>query len=343
MPHPLRVIIDEDTRFASEYDIPGLTKGGAVSLLFHASIFLLAALVSHQQSKSKVMLTEITLVEQVIPIPEEEAPPPAPVAPPPEDRNVWDFLKQVIPLKQDEMASMASDMPEIPKQDKQELAAMPEALDLGAKKDLDKPAISDKPLDLVGRKAVAAPAGMDVNPLKMKRKSDALAATANLPKGINVGKKSSWLPSKQAPIVSASKFARRTSIKARGGALADMPTIKKKVAKKESPKFDTSNLNIQRRGSAFRIFGPLKDRAILKKYLPRYPRWAEEQGLEANVTLHFFVMPGGSVKGNLYVEQSSGYAEMDRLAMKALQAFQFAPIASGEEQEGVIIFYFRLR
>ena len=48
------------------------------------------------------------------------------------------------------------------------------------------------------------------------------------------------------------------------------------------------------------------------------------------------------MKNNLYVEASSGYPEMDNLAMKALRAFKFAPIASGEEQEGGIIFYFRL-
>jgi len=259
---------------------------------------------------------------------------------PPKDTNVWDFLKQVIPIKADQMASKP-DLPDLPKAPKQELAAMPQALDLGSKKDFDKPSMMDKPLDLVGRKAVA-PAGMDVNPLQMNRKSEALATHSNLPAAIGLGKSSSWLPQKQAPIVNAGQFARRANLQARGGSLADMPTIKKAIPKKKAVDFDTSNLNLERKGNTFRIFGPLQNRPILEKYLPKYPRWAEEQGLECNVSLHFFVLPNGIVKDNLYVEQSSGYSEMDNLAMKALRAFKFAPISSGEEQEGVIVFYFRL-
>jgi TonB family protein len=206
---------------------------------------------------------------------------------------------------------------------------------------MDKPSLMDKPLDLVGRKAVQAPAGMDVNPLKMQKRNDALATSSQLPAGIQLGAKSSFLPAREAPLMNASQFARRANLDARGGSLADMPTIKKPEEKKKV-EFDTSSLKIERSGNTFKIFGALQNRAILEKYLPRYPRWAEEQGLECNVTIHFFVFPDGSVKNNLYVEQSSGYAEMDNLAMKALREFKFAPIPGGEEQEGGIIFYFRL-
>ncbi|MBN1596124.1 energy transducer TonB [candidate division FCPU426 bacterium] len=338
----IRVIIEEDEKFAGDFDLPGLSKGGFLSLFLHASVFFLVIMVTHQKKKAEVMLTEITLVDQIIPVPEEEEPPPLPMAPP-EQKNVWDFLKQAIPIKQ--KPDLAADLPmDLPKKDTQpEMAPMPDALKLGSKKDLDKP-MMDKPLDLVGRKAVNAPAGMNVDALQMNKRKDSLAQTSQLPSGISLGKKSSFLPQQQVAVVNTQQFARRANLQARGGSLADMPTIKKPEAKKKV-EFDTSNLNLQREQNTFQIFGPLKDRPIIEKYLPRYPRWAEEQGIECSVSLHFFVLPEGQVKENLFVEQSSGYSEMDGLAMKALRAFKFAPLGAGkrqEEQEGVIIFYFRL-
>lgn len=334
----IRILIDEETRFAGDYDLPGLTQGGAFSLFIHGLLFLVAFLVSSHQQKKEIVLTEITLVDQIIPIPEEEAPPPMPMAPP-KEKNVWDFLKQVIPVKQDLAA--APQLPiELPKNPKQDLAQMPQALDLGSKKNLDQPLI-DKPLDLVGRKAVEMPAGMAVNPLQMNKKSEQLATSSQMPAGLQIGAKSSWLPSRDQPIVSAGQFDRRANLQARGGSLADMPTIKKPEAPKKI-ELGTSGLNIERTGNTFKIFGALQNRPILAKYLPKYPRWAEEQGLECNVSIHFFVLPAGDVKNNLFIESSSGYPEMDELAMKALRAFKFSPISTGEEQEGVIIFYFRL-
>jgi TonB family protein len=334
----IRILIDEETRFAGDFDLPGLAQGSAFSIFGHGLIFLIAFLVSSHQQKKEVVLTEITLVDQIIPMPEEEAPPPMPMAPP-KEKNVWDFLKQVIPVKQDLAA--APQMPiDLPKNPKQDLAKMPEALDLGAKKNLDQPVI-DKPLDLVGRKSVEMPAGMAVNPLQMNKKNEQLATSSQMPTGLQIGAKSSWLPSREQPIVSAGQFDRRANLQARGGSLADMPTIKKPDVQKKVD-FDTSSLKIERTGNTFKIFGALANRARLKTFLPKYPRWAEEQGLECNVSLHFFVLPGGEVKNNLFVEQSSGYPEMDQLAMKALQSFMFAPISTGEEQEGVVVFYFRL-
>jgi TonB family protein len=313
----IRIVIDEEMKFAGDYDISGLAQGGTFSITLHGLIFLLAILITHHQKKSDIKLTEITMVDQVIPMPEEEAPPPPPVAPP-KDKNVWDFLKQVIPVKQDQLAQQ---LPmELPKTQKQQLAEMPKALDLGSKKDLDKPSLMDKPLDLVGKKSVQVPAGMDVNPLKMQKRNDSLATSSQLPAGIQLGAKSSFLPSAQAPIVNANQFARRANLDARGGSLADMPVIKKPEVKKAID-LDSSSLKIERTGNTFKIFGALENRPISERYLPKYPRWAEEQGLECNVTIHFFVQPDGGVKNNLYVEASSGYPEMDNLAMKALRAF----------------------
>ena len=311
----IRVIIDEEEKFAADYNIPGLTKGGFVSLFLHASVFFLVAMVSHQQQKAEVLLTEISLVDQIIPLPPEEEAllPPVPMQPE-EKKNVWDFLKQAIPIKVDQQLANQL-LVDLPKKDaKPEMAAMPDALKLGSKKDLDKPAIANQPLDLVGRKAVKAPAGMNINPLQMNKKKDSLASTSKLPSGIRLGKKSGFLPSKQAPLVNTQRFARRANLQARGGGLADMPTIKKPKVKKKVD-LSTQNFTIKREKNTFQIFGALKDRPRLRISLPRYPRWAEEQGIECQVGLHFFVLPDGSVKNNVYVEQSSGYTEMDKISM----------------------------
>ncbi len=339
-----RIIIEEDRKFAGDFDPPGLIKGSLTSLLLHGSILFLIAFFSHQQAKNDLMLTEITMVEQIIPIPEEQAPPPPPIPMPKEETNVWDFLKQAIPLKK--APELASQLPmELPKKaDAPKLSAMPDALKLGSKKDLDKPSMANQPLDLVGKKAVRAPAGMDINPLQMNKKNTSLAKTANLPTGIKLGKKSSFASARQAPVLNTQRFAKRANLQTRGGSLMDMPTIKKKKVEK---KVDLSGagLTMNREQNTFQVFGEIANRKVLKMFMPRYPRWAEEQGIECTVSIHLFVMPSGDVKNNLYVEQGSGYGEIDNLAMEALKRFKFAPLMPSErqvEQEGTIAFYFRL-
>jgi TonB family protein len=92
--------------------------------------------------------------------------------------------------------------------------------------------------------------------------------------------------------------------------------------------------------------GPLKYRKILKMELPPYPRWAEEQGLEASVSFRLWVDPRGRVKENLYLEKASGSGELDALAKQALQRFVFVPIPEGQPQEdewGVATFRFEFR
>jgi hypothetical protein len=95
--------------------------------------------------------------------------------------------------------------------------------------------------------------------------------------------------------------------------------------------------------NTFQVFGVLKDRKIIKKYLPRYPRWAEEAGVEADVALPFEVLPDGRVSK---VETTGKQGEMEPLAAKALWAYVFEPLpadAPQETQKGVMIIKFRLR
>jgi TonB family protein len=96
----------------------------------------------------------------------------------------------------------------------------------------------------------------------------------------------------------------------------------------------------------FSMEGPLKYRKILKMELPPYPRWAEEKGLEASVSIRLWVDPRGKVKENMYLEKTSGYSEIDHVAMEALMNFKFVPIPSDLTQEdewGVATFRFELK
>lgn len=96
----------------------------------------------------------------------------------------------------------------------------------------------------------------------------------------------------------------------------------------------------------FSMEGPLKYRKILKMNLPPYPRWAEEQGIEASVSFRLWVNPKGKVKPTLYLEKASGYAELDQLAKDALTQFIFVPLpetVTQEDEWGVATFRFELK
>lgn len=101
----------------------------------------------------------------------------------------------------------------------------------------------------------------------------------------------------------------------------------------------------QRGRVIFEITGPLSKRTILHKVLPSYPEWAEKEGIEAGVRIHFVVLSNGKVKDNIYVVRTSGYPFMDKLVMEALRDWLFASLKGdiyGKEEWGVLTFYFSL-
>lgn len=95
----------------------------------------------------------------------------------------------------------------------------------------------------------------------------------------------------------------------------------------------------------FSITGPLSHRKILSIKLPKYPRWAEESGLEAQISIRLTVTPNGKVKSNLFIEQTSGYPEFDQLVMDAVSGIRFVPLERQEfvEEWGVATFNFKLK
>ncbi len=98
-------------------------------------------------------------------------------------------------------------------------------------------------------------------------------------------------------------------------------------------------------GKGFEIGGPVGDRKIAHRRLPEYPAWAEEKGISAMVKVYFTVRPDGSIRTNLRIVTSSGYAELDDAAKEALMQWRFTP-TSGDSSEtaawGVITFRFTL-
>jgi TonB family protein len=94
------------------------------------------------------------------------------------------------------------------------------------------------------------------------------------------------------------------------------------------------------------ISGEVKNREILHREKPAMPRWLEEKGVEAEVIISFVVNPDGEVGDRLFVEKTSGYAELDKLAIEALKKYVFAPLplnVKQAEQKGSIIIRFTFR
>jgi TonB family protein len=99
------------------------------------------------------------------------------------------------------------------------------------------------------------------------------------------------------------------------------------------------------RGSNFSVAGPISQREITRKIVPRYPRWALERRVSGTAVVRIWVQPNGQVKGAPTVESSSGYPDLDQVVVDALREWEFAPLGPGvkaEDQWGVVTFRFML-
>jgi TonB family protein len=99
------------------------------------------------------------------------------------------------------------------------------------------------------------------------------------------------------------------------------------------------------RGSNFSVAGPISQREITRKLVPRYPKWALDRRVSGTVVVRLWVQPDGRVKGAPTVESSSGYPDLDQVVVDALRGWEFAALGSGvksEDQWGIITFKFLL-
>ena len=93
------------------------------------------------------------------------------------------------------------------------------------------------------------------------------------------------------------------------------------------------------------LIGPLQGRGIIASYMPKYPEWMKEKGIEADAAIRFFVAPNGTVKDEMSIERTSGYPDLDKIVMAVLKTWQFEPLAKSAKQDdqwGVVTFRFKL-
>jgi TonB family protein len=84
--------------------------------------------------------------------------------------------------------------------------------------------------------------------------------------------------------------------------------------------------------TTFFIAGQIADRKKLHWGLPKYPQWAIDQGASGLVRVTITVAPDGSVRENVIIEISSGYAVLDEAVKTVVRAWQFAPLDPGDPQ-----------
>jgi TonB family protein len=317
--------------FANDFDRGGVTKSYLFSITVHLLIIFLIFFYQQKQ-KSKLAdytLTEITMIQE---IPDQPKPiQPVQIEKP---KSMMDILKQVIPIKQNaqiEIAKPKSLDIEKPKLEMQK----PEALSLDKTKLEDlKPAAKAIDLDNeIGQKKIS-PAMVQAQIDLQKKQALASAPSTKIDLGTQT-KKSSILPAANPGGISlSSNRGTQTGIKQSSFKLGKpTPEPKKSLA--------TENIVIEKQ-QALLIQGDIAGRQILVAKKPPYPRWAQEQGLEATVTIYFVVRSDGTVKDNLIVERSSNYPELDNLAKEALLQFKFAPIPGSDDQSGYATFRFML-
>jgi TonB family protein len=91
------------------------------------------------------------------------------------------------------------------------------------------------------------------------------------------------------------------------------------------------------------LAGPIANRQILNKVLPKYPSWCLNQGVSGVVKVRIWVEPSGQLREGTLIEVNSGYPDLDQAVIKALRSWKFAPLPSNVVQEtqwGVITFRF---
>jgi TonB family protein len=312
--------------FADDYHKKGTFGSYTFSAVVHILILLL--ILMYQQKKNKALadytLTEITMIQE---IPDEQKQ--VKIEPP---KKMFDFLKQVIPIKQ--KAQIELSKPQDIKLDKPKMEmSKPQALALDKTKLDMKPAM--KALDLdneIGKKSIS-PAQMQAQLALQKQQQMAAAPSAKL----NMSNKapSGFLPMAGKPVISTDASRSTGALKQSAFKLGQpTPEPKQKSLAEE-------NINIPQK-KALLITGDIAGRQILSAKKPSYPRWLQDQGAEASVTLFFTVSPDGSVKDNLMVERTSGYTELDDLAKEALLQFKFATLSTADDQSGYATFRYML-
>lgn len=98
-------------------------------------------------------------------------------------------------------------------------------------------------------------------------------------------------------------------------------------------------------GSSWTLEGPAGNRRIIKRILPPSPDWINKRSLELTVQIKFQVMEDGTIKHGSVIRKTSGFPEIDQLALEALKRWKFEaiPAKPGNPQVwGTVTFRFMM-
>jgi TonB family protein len=115
-----------------------------------------------------------------------------------------------------------------------------------------------------------------------------------------------------------------------------------KIGKKVEQQIETK-LKVKKGQTQISLAGPIANRNILNKVLPKYPSWCLSKGISGVVKIRIWVEPSGTVREGTLIEVSSGYPDLDQAVINALKFWKFAPLPSDvvrESQWGIITFRF---
>jgi len=127
--------------------------------------------------------------------------------------------------------------------------------------------------------------------------------------------------------------------------VATIQTMPSAAAQLDQQLTDTTPSRVKKSPNGFDIVGRLANRTILKKIIPQYPSWAEEQGIIGTLRLYFTVTPEGAVRSNIKVTKTTGNPQLDQIGVDALKQWLFAPQPPTSEEDvqwGIITFTFSL-
>lgn len=79
-------------------------------------------------------------------------------------------------------------------------------------------------------------------------------------------------------------------------------------------------------GVHWSVDGPVGNRRILTRVSPTSPDWVAIRNLDLTVTIRFHVLPDGSVAPGAVISKTSGFPEIDRLALDALRRWRFQSV-----------------
>lgn len=309
--------------FANDRNGKGVAGAFGVSLSLHVIVLLIVLTwMGHKKDSMKnYMLTEITFLEQVSePQKQMEIEKP---------KSIMDLIKQAIPVKAFQPPGLTKpSLPSLPEQAKNPFK--PAALDMGKSAAGLKPNLKTLSLDNeIGRTKLQP---METNRISIDNKNPSLQANTGR---INLNQSNTSALKSGPSGIKLALTDNHTALKTSG------PVPIKQTPVTVNNTANSAAVNIPKK-EALLIQGDVAGRKIIRSEKPAYPRWLQEAGITASVTISFSVAPDGSVKKNAMVYRTSGYPELDSLAIDALMGFKFEALPTGGDQGGYATFRFEL-